>query len=632
MSKRTRTIVTAALGIIMLVSLVAVLVRGPAQPAPSSPTSPPLLPILSASLLTVTPPGPGEPTVPPEALAMRAAPTATPGEPPTLAPLPTPTPTVTPEPTPIPVPATGSDNVPMMEVPAGEFIMGVTYGDASRRLWEWSQERHFGFTSFTKESPQLVVDLPAFAIDQFPVTNARYRACIAAGICHPVELPDRELPSDYGDNPIYANSPARSVSWYDAVAYCEWVGKRLPTETEWEKAARGADGRRYPWGDDWNAEYVTPLMSEIGLHSEGASPYRVQDVLSEGGEWASTLFRPYPINQSDAAAAVGNWPTVRGFSTDRDPSYWVTVRVGAHPDYGQQVGFRCVRGPTPPPTLDEALVRVEIPATPRPVASVDLTTMVYVPAGPFLMGYSEPYTNSRGMDEHADAMPLHVVDLDAFYIDRYEVTYAEYARFLNVMGGHEFACYGFHCAGVRRPDNSGPSSLFYNIILEDGQYKVDPGFENIPMSDVTWYGAVAYCAWQGKRLPTEAEWEKTARGTDGRLFPWGNEWDPRGATDIGQPRPVGSQPINVSPYGAYDTLGNQLEWVADWYAPDYYAYSPLQNPFGPIGGEGRVRRSLGGGPDLQGRPRSGLPGRSRGLPADPFGGFRCAYLPGQEQR
>lgn len=616
------------------------LLRSPAPPPLVTPSPPPPVPLspsplvpLSPSLLpTVTPPGPGEPTVPPEALAMQAAPTATPGSPPTLTPLPTPTPTWTPPPTPTPVPAIGSDDVPMIEVPDGEFTMGVTYGDASRREWEWRQEPRFEFIPFTAESPQLVVDLPTFAIDQFPVTNARYRACVAAGICNPVEVLDPGLPSDYGDNSIYADYPVRDVSWYDAVAYCGWVGKRLPTEAEWEKAARGTDGRRYPWGNDWDAALVTPLLSAVGLHPAGASPYEVQDMLSEGREWTSTLFRFYPGNQYaswGAAAGAGNLPTVRGFSTNRDPFHWVTVRVKVHPDYGRKVGFRCVRGQTPPPTLDETLVRIGIPATPQPVATVDLDNTVYVPAGTFIMGYSEPYTNTRGMNEHADAMPLHVVDLDAFYIDRYEVTYADYTRFLNAMGGHEFACGGFNCAAVRRPDDSGSFSNRH-ILLEDGQYLVEPGFENLPVNHVSWYGAAAYCAWLGKRLPTEAEWEKAARGTDGRMFPWGNEWDPRGATDILRPHAVGSQAINVSPYGVYDMLGNRLEWVADWYAPDYYAHSPLYNPTGPLGGEERVRRSRGGGPDLQGMSRFGLPSRSGDLPDHPFGGFRCAYSPEQD--
>jgi len=624
-----------ALGILIALALVtAAILLLPRTPSPPhlvspSPTSPP--PTIDwGALPTVTPLTPGEPTVPPEARQMRAAPTATPGEPPTLTPLPTSTPTSTPDPTPTPVSATGSDDVEMVEVSAGEFVMGASYGDTLRRMQGWRREAGFELRRFTNESPQLIVDLLAFTIDKLPVTNARYRACVAAGVCDRVEEVDSQLPSDYADNSRYDDYPVRGASWYDAVAYCGWVGKRLPTEAEWEKAARGADGRRYPWGDEWDTSNVTPLLSPVGQHPEGASPYGALDMLSGGGEWTSTPFRLYPGNPNppmDAPGGFGNpasWPAVRGFSTNQNALHWITVRFRKHPDYGREVGFRCVQGQTPPVSLEGALVRIDVASTPQPTEAVNLEDMVYVPAGTFVMGYSEPYTNSRGMNERANAMPAHVIHLGAFYVDRYEVTYAEYVRFLNAMGGHELACQGFNCAAVRRPDDPGSYSNRH-IVLKDGQYQVEPGFESLPMGEVSWYGASAYCTWRGKRLPTEAEWEKAARGTDGRLFPWGDEWDPRGATDILRPHAVGSQAINVSPYGAYDMLGNAVEWVADWYAPDYYVHSPFHNPTGPARGGERVRRSRGGGPDLQGIPRFGLPSRSGDSPDHSFGGFRCAY-------
>jgi sulfatase modifying factor 1 len=245
---------------------------------------------------------------------------------------------------------------------------------------------------------------------------------------------------------------------------------------------------------------------------------------------------------------------------------------------------------------------------------VDLGTMAYVPAGTFIMGYTEPYPRNPKEIETLSAMPAHVVYLDAFYIDRYEVVYADYVRFLNAMGAHELACDGFHCAYVCRPDEGSGC----DILLKDGEYLVRPGFENLPMGDATWYGAAAYCTWQGKRLPTEAEWEKAARGTDGRLYPWGNEWDPRGATDILKPHAIGSQAINIGPYGVYDMLGNATEWMADWYAQDYYAYSPSRNPTGPMAGEYKAVRSQPG-------PGFALPSRYYRDPTHLYGGFRCAY-------
>ena len=124
-------------------------------------------------------------------------------------------------------------------------------------------------------------------------------------------------------------------------------------------------------------------------------------------------------------------------------------------------------------------------------------------------------------------------------------------------------------------------------------------FSDHPIIEMTWFGSRAYCEWRGGQLPTEAQWEKAARGTEGWTYPWG-EAEPTCeianlAGCVREPLPIGSHPENVSPYGAYDMAGNVWEWVNDWWDPEYYSYSPYENPTGPERGDFKVRR--GGGYD-----------------------------------
>ena len=220
---------------------------------------------------------------------------------------------------------------------------------------------------------------------------------------------------------------------------------------------------------------------------------------------------------------------------------------------------------------------------------LDGVTLVCVPAGEFLMGAAAGDAQAQENEK-----PQHQVYLDAFWIDRTEVTNANFARCI--------------AAGACRPEIYELSARSYI------PYAVHPDYQDFPALLYESGVAAAYCQWAGRRLPTEAEWEKAARGPEGRAYPWGNELDCTRATyllcdsrpgsdDPTAPRcgyssycrttTVVAYPSGASLYGALNMAGNVWEWVADWYSPDYYANSPGSNPTGPDSGEFRVRR--GGG-------------------------------------
>ncbi len=199
--------------------------------------------------------------------------------------------------------------------------------------------------------------------------------------------------------------------------------------------------------------------------------------------------------------------------------------------------------------------------------------MVTVPAGEFMMGADKSVDKGCSSDE----MPYHKVYLDAFHIDKYEVTVNQYKECVDA-------------------DKCSPP--------ESGNDDRDCNWEhsnrgNHPVNCVNWNQAKAYCKYAGKRLPTEAEWEKAARGTDGRKYPWGIRkptctyavmWDFEGGCNKKHTWPVGSKPKGASPYGAMDMAGNVREWCSDWYDRHYYEDSPSRNPTGPASGEKRVTR------------------------------------------
>ncbi len=203
---------------------------------------------------------------------------------------------------------------------------------------------------------------------------------------------------------------------------------------------------------------------------------------------------------------------------------------------------------------------------PKTKTGKDGARMVLVPAGEFTMGSPE---GEGETDEH----PQQTVELDAYYIDQYEVTVERYQRFM------------------KQESHKQPKYWEQVNLRRDAQK---------PVVGMNWDDAKAYCEWAGKRLPTEAEWEKAARGTDKRRYPWG-EFKPNSSTAnfgkdwsaifyVDRLKNVGTYERGKSPYGAYDMGGNVWEWVADWYAADYYQSSHKKNPKGPSSGVGKALR------------------------------------------
>jgi len=292
-----------------------------------------------------------------------------------------------------------------------------------------------------------------------------------------------------------------------------------------------------------------------------------------------------------------------------------------------------------PPAKDASAAPSPSPAVTAetgPVGPIDKMPLQFVPAGEFRMGavWTEPDADNE--------KPLHQVYLEAFWIDQTEVTNAMFAKFVAAsgyqtdaeragagavwMGSAPALAWG---ANWRRP--RGPGSSLY-------------GLDRYPVVQVSWNDAEAYCHWAGRRLPTEAEWEKAARGTDERQYPWGNtvptgqlanfadrnlraKWaDPATNDGYRYAAPVGTYPAGASPYGALDMAGNVWEWVNDWNVDTYYQRSPHRNPVGPKLG---YLQTVRGGGWFDKASELSVFNRSTMLysPAQwsDFTGFRCAF-------
>jgi len=334
-----------------------------------------------------------------------------------------------------------------------------------------------------------------------------------------------------------------------------------------------------------------------------------------------------------------------------------------------------IQAPTVTPTIDPTQLTLMPTATPSPTVTPTIagvggatgvgglaspvnerllaiaTELLPIQGGTFTMGTTVAevaaavdeclggYGGNPGLCELSygqDAQPQHQVTLSPFLIERTEVTYEQYLIFINNLGAgsHRNGCLGQPCMQTRNESETS------NVSFDSASYSVLPVINRLPMTNVTWHGAQAYCQALGRRLPTEAEWELAARGLNGRIFPWGDRWNELNASTsrspLANPRTkvaVDAFPTGATPEGVLNLAGNVEEWVADWYDATFYARPEAGglDPTGPAVGTERVVR--GGAWDLVPFFARTVHRRSL-LPLSPTAsvGFRCVMDAGAAQQ
>lgn len=231
----------------------------------------------------------------------------------------------------------------MVRVTKGEFIMGSDDVDRAAKAMQYGDRKPW----YANERPSHKLSLPEFYIDKYEVTNADYRKFVeAAGHRAPFHW-QNGFPEDRADHPVIL------VSWSDAKTYCEWAGKRLPTEAEWEKAARGTDGRQFPWGDDFSLDKVNTSgeyqgTTRVGMFADGVSPYGAMDMAGNVQEWTEDWYKQYTKNDFEDKDYGEKFKVVRGGSWGGMGHYIVKTYVRtsyrniAPPEgFYDDVGFRC---------------------------------------------------------------------------------------------------------------------------------------------------------------------------------------------------------------------------------------------------------------------------------------------------
>lgn len=448
----------------------------------------------------------------------------------------------------------------MVVFPAGEFRKGGESTPLIELMRKYA-DHIANLATLMEAKPETGRIAQGFFLDQYEVTNQDYRQFLSTiqnlspaehRRLHPDDPQGKDHTPALWQDATYnqPDQPVVGVDWYDAVAYCRSARKRLPTGDEWERAARGTDGRLYPWGDQFDKKkastgegpYTKPLKG--GQYTGGRSPEGVEDLVGNVSEWTAEAIEV--DTQQGKVIRGGSW-------NEPGEIYGLGfLQRGATPTYRERdLGFRCAQERTGA-------------ATPPP-------RMLLIPAGDFLKGARERQpsfllTLARERNLSGTALRRLIlakpeqVSLNTFALDSHEVTNQAYRQFLGK---------GAHQATEALPEQQARSS-------EDKEHAPAPETWNDtkfnqprhPVVGVNWYDAVAYCRWMGKRLPTEDEWERAARGTEGRRYPWGDSFDDDrcnssdGRQPAGKTAPLGAYARCKSPEGVYDLVGNADEWTS----------------------------------------------------------------------
>jgi serine/threonine-protein kinase len=355
-----------------------------------------------------------------------------------------------------------------------------------------------------------------------------------------------------------AQQPRTDITWFEAQKFCTQRGARLPSEAEWEYAARGPDSWDYPWGNGAPsadlAVYSTDSPAKVGSKPKGKSWVGALDMAGNVSQWTNTIYDqtkfPYPYKADDGRESNGDANTLRVWRGGAYNVYDVVEilksvnRAWIGPSYEKfDLGFRCARSVDSAAILPTALPTSSLSSTTSayPTASTnaawiesdkqfdDGVTMVYVPTGCFNMGSTD----------FSDARPVQSICVEAFWLDKTEVTNGDFTRL----------------KGQAQHKNS----------WSDAQQ---------PRTDITWFEAQKFCTQRGAQLPSEAEWEYAARGPDGWDYPWGNGAPSADlavySTDVAAK--VGSKPKGKSWTGALDMAGNGWQWTNTIYDPTKFPY------------------------------------------------------------